>query len=418
LPAFPAQAVPEPGNWGANGSVVTPSAVTARWDNKDNPATSQVPRDETQALSHTAGKTYADIPPLIQNRYRTAFGADNGQGGLQMTVSQTTGLVNQAIKVSFSGGPKNAVIGGNQFKYVQVFQCWGAIGADGKPDPQASAPDPSTCQIGANSNPTDFMTQGSRGLFADPLLKGGDRETAANAPLVGIDAQDPVGCDLLEREVLLRRVPRPLALDHPGAALARDRDERHPLVIGGGLVGLVLVLVATFGRKMDNPAIVLAYAVAEGLFLGALSFMFTDIQFGGVGGSALIAQAVLGTFGVFFGMLVVYKTGAIRVTPRLTRMIIGALIGVVVLALGNLVASFFVDGGLGLRDGGTLAIIFSLVCIGIAAFSFLLDFDAADQLIRAQAPEKAAWGVAFGLTVTLVWLYVEILRLLSYFNND
>ncbi|WP_072803336.1 Bax inhibitor-1/YccA family protein [Rhodococcoides yunnanense] len=189
-------------------------------------------------------------------------------------------------------------------------------------------------------------------------------------------------------------------------------------VVGGGLVGLGLVLFATFGRKMDNPAIVLAYAVAEGLFLGALSRMFTGVEFGGVGGTAMIGQAVLGTFGVFFGMLVVYKTGAIRVTPRLTRMIIGALIGVVVLALGNLVASFFVDGGLGLRDGGAIAIIFSLVCIGIAAFSFLLDFDQADQLIRAQAPEKAAWGVALGLTITLVWLYVEILRLLSYFNND
>ncbi|MFC4605528.1 Bax inhibitor-1/YccA family membrane protein [Rhodococcus kronopolitis] len=197
-----------------------------------------------------------------------------------------------------------------------------------------------------------------------------------------------------------------------------DTSLATPFVIGGGLVGLVLVLVATFGRKMDNPAIVLAYAVAEGVFLGALSFMFTDITFGGVGGATLIAQAVLGTFGVFFGMLVVYKTGAIRVTPRLTRMIIGALIGVVVLALGNLIAGFFTEGGLGLRDGGTMAIIFSLVCIGIAAFSFLLDFDAADQLIRAQAPEKAAWGVAFGLTVTLVWLYVEILRLLTYFNSD
>jgi uncharacterized YccA/Bax inhibitor family protein len=99
-------------------------------------------------------------------------------------------------------------------------------------------------------------------------------------------------------------------------------------------------------------------------------------------------------------------------------MIVGAMIGVLVLALGNLVASFFISGGLGLRDGGPLAIIFSLVVIAIAAFSFLLDFDAADQLIRAQAPEKAAWGVALGLTVTLVWLYVEILRLLSYFNND
>lgn len=191
-----------------------------------------------------------------------------------------------------------------------------------------------------------------------------------------------------------------------------------PFVIVGGLVGLGLVLFATFGRKMDNKAVVLAYAVAEGLFLGALSFMFTNVEFGGVGGSALIAQAVLGTFGVFFGMLVVYKTGAIRVTPRFTRMIVGALIGVVVLALGNLVASFFMDGGLGLRDGGPIAIIFSLVCIGIAAFSFLLDFDQADQLIRAQAPEKAAWGVALGLTITLVWLYVEILRLLSYFQND
>ncbi|TLF59412.1 Bax inhibitor-1/YccA family protein [Nocardia cyriacigeorgica] len=189
-------------------------------------------------------------------------------------------------------------------------------------------------------------------------------------------------------------------------------------VIGGGLVGLVLVLVASFGRKMDNPAIVLGYAVAEGLFLGALSLMFTDISFGGAGGSALIGQAVLGTFGVFAGMLVVYKTGAIRVTPRFTRMIVGAMIGVLVLIVGNLIASFFTDGGFGLRDGGPIAIIFSLVCIAIAAFSFLLDFDAADQLIRAQAPEKAAWGVALGLTVTLVWLYVEILRLLSYFQND
>ncbi|GGK48281.1 Bax inhibitor-1/YccA family protein [Nocardia camponoti] len=191
-----------------------------------------------------------------------------------------------------------------------------------------------------------------------------------------------------------------------------------PFVIGGGLVGLVLVLIASFGNKMDRPAIVLGYAVAEGLFLGALSLMFTDVTFGGVGGSALIGQAVLGTFGVFFGMLVVYKTGAIRVTPRFTRMILGAMVGVLVLMVGNIIASFFMDGGLGLRDGGALAIVFSLVCIAIAAFSFLLDFDAADQLIRAQAPEKAAWGVALGLTVTLVWLYVEILRLLSYFQRD
>ena len=81
-------------------------------------------------------------------------------------------------------------------------------------------------------------------------------------------------------------------------------------------------------------------------------------------------------------------------------------------------AMFGVGGGegLGLRSGGPMAIVFSLVCIGLAAFSFLLDFDAADQMIRAGAPEKAAWGIALGLTVTLVWLYIEILRLLSIFK--
>jgi uncharacterized YccA/Bax inhibitor family protein len=121
---------------------------------------------------------------------------------------------------------------------------------------------------------------------------------------------------------------------------------------------------------------------------------------------------------VFGGMLVVYKTGAIRVTPKLTKWVIGALIGVVGLMLVNLIAALIGGGdGLGLRSGGPIAIIFSLVCIGIAAFSFLLDFDAADQAIRAGAPAKFAWYIAFGLTVTLVWLYLEILRLLSYFRE-
>ena len=193
-----------------------------------------------------------------------------------------------------------------------------------------------------------------------------------------------------------------------------------PLTLIGALGGLGLVLVATFGRKQDSPAIVLSYAVLEGLFLGAVSFVFANFQVSHANAGALIGEAVLGTFGVFFGMLVVYKTGAIRVTPKFTRMVVAALFGVMFLMLGNLVLAMFGVGGgtgLGLRSGGPLAIIFSLVCIAIAAFSFLIDFDAADQMIRAGAPEKAAWGIALGLTVTLVWLYLEILRLLSYLQN-
>ena len=119
-------------------------------------------------------------------------------------------------------------------------------------------------------------------------------------------------------------------------------------------------------------------------------------------------------------MLVVYKTGAIRVTPKFTRWLLGALIGVVALSLVNLVASFFTEGGLGLRDADTnpvLAIGFSLLVIGIAAFFLLLDFDMADEAIRRGAPAKFAWYIAFGLLVTVVWLYIEILRLLSYFRE-
>jgi uncharacterized YccA/Bax inhibitor family protein len=194
-----------------------------------------------------------------------------------------------------------------------------------------------------------------------------------------------------------------------------------PFTLVGALGGLALVLVATFGRKQDNPAIVLSYAALEGLFLGAISWVFGNVVVAGGNAGALITQAVLGTLGVFFGMLVVYKTGAIRVTPKFTRFLVASMVGVLVLMLGNFVLAMFGVGGgegMGLRSGGSLAIIFSLVCIGIAAFSFLLDFDSADQMIRAGAPEKAAWGVALGLTVTLVWLYIEILRLLSYFQND
>lgn len=172
-----------------------------------------------------------------------------------------------------------------------------------------------------------------------------------------------------------------------------------PLTLVGALGGLGLVLVATFGRKQDSPAIVLSYAVLEGLFLGALSFVFANFSVSSANAGVLIGEAVMGTFGVFFGMLVVYKTGAIRVTPKFTRMVVAALFGVLALMLGNFVLAMFGVGGgagLGLRSGGPLAIIFSLVCIGIAAFSFLIDFDAADQMVRAGAPEKAAWGIALG----------------------
>lgn len=184
----------------------------------------------------------------------------------------------------------------------------------------------------------------------------------------------------------------------------------YPPMIIGLIVGLVLSLIVIF-KRTANPGLILGYAAAEGLFLGALTGVFEAL----VPGIAL--QAILGTSLVFIVMLVVYKTGAVKVTPKLTKWIIGATVAAAGLMLINLVMSFF--GFNPLRGGNpTLSIIFSIVVIGIAAFNFLLDFDMADQMIRSGAPAKLAWYVAFGLMVTLVWLYLEILRLLYYLNQD
>ena len=177
------------------------------------------------------------------------------------------------------------------------------------------------------------------------------------------------------------------------------------------LVAFVLGLVISF-KQIANPAATLGYAVLMGGALGAISELYAT-QFGG----NIVMQALIGTFGVFFGMLVVYKTGAIRVTPKLTRWIVGAMFGVLALVIVNLVAGFFTPGGLGLRDGGPVAIGFSLLVIGVAAFSLLLDFDMADEAIRRGVQPKVAWYIAFGLLVTVIWLYLEILRLLSYFRE-
>ncbi|HJP78133.1 MAG TPA: Bax inhibitor-1/YccA family protein [Pseudonocardiaceae bacterium] len=181
------------------------------------------------------------------------------------------------------------------------------------------------------------------------------------------------------------------------------------LAAPAAIVGLVLAMIIIF-KRTPNAALVLSYAGVEGIVLGAITELFDNIYHG------IAFQAIAGTFGVFIAMLIVYKTGAIRVTPRLTKWVIGATVGVVVVLLANfLVGMFGVD--LGVRDGSPLSIAISVIIIGIAAFNLLLDFDQADRMIRMGLPARWAWYAAFGLTVTLVWLYLEILRLLSYLQR-
>lgn len=187
------------------------------------------------------------------------------------------------------------------------------------------------------------------------------------------------------------------------------------LTLGAAAVTLVFGLISAFGKFFSSPVFSIAFALFEGVLVGGISNALTGFGIAGTNAGVLIGEAVIATLGIFFGMLFVYKMGAVRVTPKFTRIVVGATIAVVILALANFVLSFM--GFNVLRDGGPIAILFSLVCIGLGAASFLVDFDAADKMVRAQVPAKMAWGIALGLAVTLVWLYTEILRLLSYFNQ-
>ena len=127
--------------------------------------------------------------------------------------------------------------------------------------------------------------------------------------------------------------------------VASNQALAAPLTFIGAFGGLAMVMIGMFARKQDSKALVLSYAVLEGMFLGAISFVLTAVTVGTSNAGSLIGQAVMGTLGVFVGMLVVYKTGAIRVTPKFTRMLVGAMFGVLALMIGNLVLSLFGVGG-------------------------------------------------------------------------
>jgi uncharacterized YccA/Bax inhibitor family protein len=126
-----------------------------------------------------------------------------------------------------------------------------------------------------------------------------------------------------------------------------------------------------------------------------------------------VVQAVLGTAGVTAGVLGLYRSGKIRVTPQFTKMVVGATVGFFVLILVNLVAGIFTDGGLGLREGPL-----GIVAIGLAAMNLVLDFDLVERGAREGVPARYGWMAAFGIMVTLVWLYIEILRLLAILRGN
>jgi uncharacterized YccA/Bax inhibitor family protein len=184
------------------------------------------------------------------------------------------------------------------------------------------------------------------------------------------------------------------------------------LMIVGALGGFVLALVNTF-KKQPSPALILAYAGLEGLFLGGLTRVL-DTMYPGVG-----LQAVVGTLSVFAVTLLLFKSGKVRATPKAMKFFLIAMVGYALFSVVNLVMMMtgLTTEPFGLRSG-IIGVVIGILAIGLAAFSLVMDFTSIEEGVRNGAPERFSWTAAFGLTVTLVWLYVEIIRLLAILRGD
>jgi uncharacterized YccA/Bax inhibitor family protein len=180
------------------------------------------------------------------------------------------------------------------------------------------------------------------------------------------------------------------------------------LTFGGAIVGLVLSLVISFSKKI-RPPLMFAYAVAEGLFVGGISLYYNTVYEG------IVTQAILGTLGAFTAMLVLYKTGVVKNSPKFTKTLMIAGAGYLAFGLINLVVSLVSGNSAYNSPLGWLIAAFG---VALASFFLVLDFDFVEQGIRNGLPQEYAWTAAFGLTVTLVWLYIEILRLLAILRGD
>lgn len=178
------------------------------------------------------------------------------------------------------------------------------------------------------------------------------------------------------------------------------------LALGGGLLGFVLAIVIAFTR---NKYLTPVYAVCEGLFVGALSFQFEQ-DFPGI-----VIQAVSGTFATLFTMLILYKTNVIRATEKFRAIVFTATLSILVLYIMNFIASFFhyAVPFVSAADNSTGGIIFSAIVVIIAAANLIVDFDFIERGAKMMLPKDIEWYGAFGLMVTLIWLYIEILKLVA-----
>ncbi|HEU5044617.1 MAG TPA: Bax inhibitor-1/YccA family protein [Nocardioidaceae bacterium] len=184
----------------------------------------------------------------------------------------------------------------------------------------------------------------------------------------------------------------------------------YPLAMGAVLVGMGLGFVVSF-KRVVNPGLVMAYAVIEGIFLGAVSRVFEN-AFPGI-----VGNAVIGTMLAFAGTLAAYKFFNISVTPKFRKFVVIASFSFVGLILVDFVLGLF-GLSFGWNGYGAVGFIASVVGLALGVLMLVLDFDYVERGVAAGLPERESWRAAFGLTVTIVWLYIELLRILAILRGN
>ncbi|MEU3554567.1 Bax inhibitor-1/YccA family protein [Streptomyces fragilis] len=259
-------------------------------------------------------------------------------------------------------------------------------------------------------------TQGANPYAQNPYAQNPYAQDAAQygAP------QAPVSAGRMTMDDVIMRTASTLGVLIVTAALSwallpvdmGNINRSYGVAIGAALIGFVLAMVQSFKRKA-SPALILTYAAFEGVFLGVLSnIVDTHIA------SGAAMQAVLGTMAVFAAVLFAYKMRWIRVNRRFAGFVMAAALGFVLLMMVNMLFAVFGGGdGLGFRSGG-LGIMFGVIGVLLGACFLALDFKQVEDGIAYGAPREESWMAAFGLTLTLVWIYTEFLRLIAILNSS
>lgn len=184
----------------------------------------------------------------------------------------------------------------------------------------------------------------------------------------------------------------------------------HPLAFPAAILGFILALVNIY-KPQQGHIFVPAYAIVQGVFLGTISMVFNKMYPG------IVVQAIFLTFGTLGALLLAYKSGLIRATENFKLGVFAATGGIAFLYLINFVMGFFSSGIGIISSNNTMGILFSAFVVVIAALNLVLDFDFIEEGVEKGAPKYMEWFGAFGLLVTLIWLYIEILRLLAKLNS-